>query len=525
MATKKKAAKKTASPRKRAGAIDNCKIRMYCLGTGDCFVLKYYSGATEKFTMMIDCGSCQGTPADFAPYIDNLANYVNNHIDLLVITHEHNDHVNGFAKCEDVFKDPALTINEAWFAWTENPDDPGGLAKKLQEKRKKMRMALASAINEYKLQAAAHKNAVSDDYYKLKVDDSHAAFLNGLETLATINLSSGNAVSGASLPGMAKIKAILKNKKTDKGKKTVIQYLSPGQSISVDKLDGFIFHVLGPPSERDFIFKDGKEGADVYKKKLNFYESTLSATAFLSQGKSDIRDKDIPFDENYIVNERKPSLISRISNQTVSFQSNSNPMLNSYQDKTNAWRKIDADWLNSAGSLALRLNSHINNTSLALAIEAQGSKKVMLFPGDAEYGSWESWHSIENWKNKGKGGVHFVQDLLSRTVFYKVGHHLSYNGTALKLGIEMMPTSGMTAMATLDRGRIASKWKSTMPNSYLMQELIRRCEGRLFIMDEKEIRKGPSKTLDPAGLAKSVYEAPSFPGKKAIIYKQFTCKL
>ena len=98
----------------------------------------------------------------------------------------------------------------------------------------------------------------------------------------------------------------------------------------------------------------------------------------------------------------------------------------------------------------------------------------MLFPADAEYGSWESWHAIETWKGKGKGGIHFVADLLSRVVFYKVGHHLSYNGTALKLGIEMMPQSGMAAMATLDRTRIAKGWKSTMPNKRLMEELIKR---------------------------------------------------
>ena len=164
MATKKNAAKKKAAPKKATGKIDNCKIRMYCLGTGDCFVLKFCSGLTEKFTMMIDCGSCQGTPAEFAPYIKDLAGYVKNHIDLLVITHEHNDHVNGFAKCEDVFKNSAFTIDEAWFAWTENPEDPGGLAKKLQEKRKKMRMALASAINEYKMQASnAYNSPISPD--------------------------------------------------------------------------------------------------------------------------------------------------------------------------------------------------------------------------------------------------------------------------------------------------------------------------------------------------------------------------
>jgi phosphoribosyl 1,2-cyclic phosphodiesterase len=76
---------------------------MYCLGTGDCFLVKFCSGDHPAFTMMIDCGSCQGKAADFLPYLTDLSASLNNKtIDLLVITHEHNDHVNGFAKCIDV---------------------------------------------------------------------------------------------------------------------------------------------------------------------------------------------------------------------------------------------------------------------------------------------------------------------------------------------------------------------------------------------------------------------------------------
>src|SRR5690348_11964384 len=109
-----------------ATSINSIKIRMYCLGTGDCLVLKFYAGKTEKFTMLIDCGSCQGTPEDFEPYLNNLADYVKKGVDLLVITHEHNDHVNGFAKHPEIFRN--LKIKKAWMAWTEHPNDPDGRA-------------------------------------------------------------------------------------------------------------------------------------------------------------------------------------------------------------------------------------------------------------------------------------------------------------------------------------------------------------------------------------------------------------
>jgi hypothetical protein len=68
---------------------------------------------------------------------------------------------------------------------------------------------------------------------------------------------------------------------------------------------------------------------------------------------------------------------------------------------SDVWRKIDYNWLHSAGSLALRLNSLTNNRSLALAIEFIDSGRVMLFPGDAEYGSCSSWHTIK-WNRKGR---------------------------------------------------------------------------------------------------------------------------
>ena len=53
-----------------------------------------------------------------------------------------------------------------------------------------------------------------------------------------------------------------------------------------------------------------------------------------------------------------------------------------------AWRRIDGDWLQSAGSLALQLDSLTNNTSLAFAIERISDGKVLLFPADGQLGHW-----------------------------------------------------------------------------------------------------------------------------------------
>jgi len=310
-------------------------------------------------------------------------------------------------------------------------------------------------------------------------------------------------------------------------KGTKIRYLSPGETVTLDKLPGFKFYVLGPPAERDFIFKDGKEGVDVFRRKLNFFESALAVNAFNAPVSADPKRKDVPFAENYILDDVTQSTVAKIvSQQQSSIDATVNNIKGIYNLTGDEWRKIDTDWLTSAGALALRLNSHINNTSLALAIEANdAARSVLLLPGDAEYGSWESWHAIESWKGKGAGGKHWVEDLLNRTIFYKVGHHLSYNGTALEKGVNMMQSPRLAAMATLDRTRIAKGWKSTMPNNPLMQELIRRCQGKLFIMDEAEINNAPSATLDPKSLGDAVYRVGELTPANKPLYIQYTVTL
>jgi beta-lactamase superfamily II metal-dependent hydrolase len=502
--------------------IDNVTVRMYCMGTGDCFLVKFRSGRENIFTMMIDCGSCRGDKNDFAPYIKDLAgSLTNNTIDLLVVTHEHNDHVNGFDKCYDIFK--KLTIKEAWFAWTEDPGDPTGAAAALKAKQQKMKEGLRHAMTAIKKNQKTFNAGKSHNAYKVPLGDNQAAFLTGLDTLASINLSdtANENADKAPLPGMRKIKELLK----EKGVRT--RYLSPGDCFPMPPLPGIVFYVLGPPAEKEYIYKDGKMGTDVYNKSLGLSNSALSVNAFIGLTKG-CTHNDLPFASVYVDDPppaqagrlaksrmRGPNDVSQAETAAAPVGKGSDDVIDAYYDKKNDWRRIDDDWLNGAGALALRLNSHINNTSLVLAIEFTASKKVLLFPGDAEFGSWESWHLIQEWMTRGAGGVPWAQDLLNRTVFYKVGHHLSYNGTALEKGILMMKDRQLAAMATLDRHRIAKGWTSTMPNKYLLQELIKRTQGKLFIMDEFEVAGAPSTRLDPATLGKDIYVANT-------LYKQYT---
>jgi len=104
------------------GKITKIKIRMYRGGTGDFFILQFKRANAVKFKMMIDCGCISGSKEFFKPRVDDLKTYTGGVIDLLVVTHEHADHINGFEKAADIFKD--ITIKKVWFAWTEDDDDP-----------------------------------------------------------------------------------------------------------------------------------------------------------------------------------------------------------------------------------------------------------------------------------------------------------------------------------------------------------------------------------------------------------------
>jgi glyoxylase-like metal-dependent hydrolase (beta-lactamase superfamily II) len=108
---------------------------MYRVGLGDCFLLSF--GAAAQVHVLIDCGVLLGT-ADATQgveaCIEDVRQATNGHLHVVVATHEHWDHVGGFAQASAVF-DKFKTIDQIWFAWTEDPDD--ALAKRLRDERTK----------------------------------------------------------------------------------------------------------------------------------------------------------------------------------------------------------------------------------------------------------------------------------------------------------------------------------------------------------------------------------------------------
>ena len=97
--------------------------------------------ASKPVYVLIDCGYKPGSPDKIVPPTDpdeiaaSIIAATGGHVDVAVMTHEHQDHVNGITKKH--FSD--LEIGETWVAWTEDPDDD--VAKALRKKVRKRKSA------------------------------------------------------------------------------------------------------------------------------------------------------------------------------------------------------------------------------------------------------------------------------------------------------------------------------------------------------------------------------------------------
>lgn len=434
-----------------AAQISKVVVHMYKMGTGDCFVLKFHDGNKILFKILIDCGCWSGSKAELRPYIEKLKDDVKGHVDVLIVTHEHKDHVYGFEAGSDIFLDN-ITVDQIWMGWTEKDSDPK--VKRWKEKYAERTLAIAKAAQEVRnrLDSPGYESQYKDSQFKDEIFHLHTHFKDVLGEFADLH------ASGTVKPGLEGMRVV----KEDIAKNN-IQYFKPGTIMKdIEGLPGIKIFVLGPPLLYDTVKTESGGPGESYdhNKDIDADELLLGAIDFHALGDSD--EKIFPFDVTYEITDpdRKDAADAAYKHE--------------------AWRGIDFDWLMSSGSLALRMNSLTNNLSLALAFQFPKEKKVLLFPGDAEFGSWSSWHDIR-WPDE--EGTIETKDLLSQTVFYKVAHHLSHNGTAQNLGLKLMTHKDLAAMASLDYNIISNGWKSTMPNRLIIKDLLAQTKGRLMIMN------------------------------------------
>src|SRR5687767_8312887 len=117
--------------------MSSVRVRMFRQGLGDCFLLTF-PGQSRPVHMLIDCGVLLGT-SDAKTKMKQTAQHIldatDGILDLLVVTHEHWDHVSGFEQARELLGPDKLAIGEVWLAWTEKPGD--AVATALRERKRR----------------------------------------------------------------------------------------------------------------------------------------------------------------------------------------------------------------------------------------------------------------------------------------------------------------------------------------------------------------------------------------------------
>ncbi len=495
-----KAGKKIKGRAKSANAVDDepdgerlippsggAVVRFYRIGHGDCFLLAFPSKSVDKpVYVLIDCGYKPGSPGHIntsaAEVWDDIRAATGGHIHVTVITHEHQDHVNGITQ-----KNVAgITIGETWLAWTEDPEDD--LAKRLRRIHKDRLQGLAAARMRLAAAGEGGQSAAIDEFLEFELGGSDD---NPFQFAAAVGLL-GAAGGGSANKNSMQIFKDLAEKP--------VRFIRPHQRVM--KLPGAAevrAFALGPPRDEALLEDLDPRGGE------EFHSVALSASSpssyFAAAAQAQAGDSQpTPFAPRYVVktadaltDEGHGRFFSEHyggSNVAEGFAAaRVEPGPDEAFDNP-AWRRIDNDWLGSAGQLALAMNSYTNNTSLVLAFELGVGGKVLLFAADAQRGNWLSW-SKKSWRDGDRTVT--TKDLFSRVVLYKAGHHCSHNATLNGVDRDKYANVGwmaqgehaaeFTAMITAVRSWAETQKGWNHPFPPIKEALLKKASGRVLQTD------------------------------------------
>lgn len=462
--------------------VDSIRVRMYRHGFGDCFLLSFLHAEERVFSMLIDCGIKKNTSREECSIEEVIADLKTTltpvgakrpHLDVLVATHEHWDHVAYFhPEPKEYFKD--FEIGQVWLAWTENPKDQEArtINSRLRQGAAALQMAVTKvAASTTELAGSDRKSATSRERFTRALDDVLGFYGTSLVSSKGIKFKDKSKVSVQTQVAMENLIRL--------GKKGGgLKYFSPGTTVDAGLIpEGVRVYVLGPP-KNSLINKSNPSGGKNKETYMgidhtgltSFVDGLLSAA-----GNADGHSLSSPFAAEVGMDFKAARANPFFRGHPKSAENGA--FQGTYFNPDQSYRRIDSSWLDITGQLALQLDGAINNTSLVLAIELADSGKVLLFPGDAQVGSWLSWHDY-TWKveQHGKTQERTAQDLLENTVLYKVSHHGSHNATVKAKGLELMTHPELVAMIPEQEDCY-----NGILYEPLMDVLKEKCKGRVLV--------------------------------------------
>ncbi|WP_274630114.1 MBL fold metallo-hydrolase [Arvimicrobium flavum] len=448
-------------------------VRHYCQGIGDCHLLTFFKDDGRPFRMLIDCG-IHSSVSGGSDLIDAIATDIRDvtgrSIDVLVVTHEHWDHVSGFSTAGEIFQ--SIPVGEVWMAWTEDPDDADA---------REFDMFRAQAVSA--LQGASRRMEAAGE------TSFHMFSLGkGLQSVLGFQFGAKGEKVRAARDAAARL-----------GTTQPPRYLEPSAApITLPGVPNLKVYVLGPPRDRKLLRLEEKADEMFPLADLKGWALGRMLAAGLAASAGEVGPlpgEDAPFDYNIgtpladALNGHAGAISDFVNRHYSGPVPQPEPPAERKRAKRvvdqnlldQSWRRIDADWLGIAADLALQLDRGVNNTSLVLAFEIGSAGRVFLFPGDAQIGNWLSWKDV-SWPVD--TGTVTAADLLARTVYLKVAHHGSHNATPRRNGLDLITARDLSAFVPVSEESARKVGWSEMPFQSILTALASKTSGRVVRADD-----------------------------------------
>lgn len=135
-------------------------VRSYNVGLGDCFLLSFDDDGTRRH-MLFDFGTAPGqTMHSFASIAEDIVEVTNNKIDVIVVSSDHHDHLNGFLNQKKAFGN--IDVDHVWMAASSDPQCAGEDSIKTIAKSREQAATFLAAEHDNDL-AASFKTVVESN--------------------------------------------------------------------------------------------------------------------------------------------------------------------------------------------------------------------------------------------------------------------------------------------------------------------------------------------------------------------------
>jgi beta-lactamase superfamily II metal-dependent hydrolase len=414
-----------------AVAPSRVRVRMYQVGFGDCFLVSFEyaapldDGRSERH-MLFDFGSTHAPRARVKSLLPSVAKLIEEHcgghLDVLVATHRHKDHIDGFgnkAAAEVISRlKPKLVVRP----WTEDPDLPDD-AKALGPGAAPNER-FAASLGEAQGYAELARSLVSQNGRRPR------GIAGDLAELAANQVPNQEALDN--LDRWAKAGDL--------------EFLHAGMKTKIPKfVPGITVRVLGPPTV--------DQEPDVVRQRANDDEFWLTQRALLEGG------------------ERPLDALVEAPAEDAPVEM-SGPV---------RWLRQRMDRQRVAAMLRLvhTLDAALNNTSVVLLIDAVD--KRMLFPGDAQIENWS--YTLEHAEGRQKI-LDLLEDVDLYKVGHHGSRNATPRSLFKFWGSEPDPQRPMVALMSTRRGVHGKSTTTKVPRATLISALQRRM--RLFSTDDPQ---------------------------------------